>query len=520
MTSSSAPLFDLIKSLSVTEKAYFKKYAYKQPSNNKDHPYLRLFDAIEKQDEYNEEKLIKQFAKESIGQKFSAAKNYLYQLILDCLAMHDAAGDSLRHKLRQQIRHIEVLIDRGLFEQASKKIESTRKLLHPNNIINQYSWHIELINLQLEILPYKVETFEERVKLQDEKSYILSVVVNSQEYYNLYLKSLYLLDQTGDKQLGNHEHQAQQFDNIITHPLMQGIDLALSFNPRLFFCNIWFNYYLWVGDHAKALDYARLQVAQFDTVALQTSNVQKYMVAYKGVLMALTRLQDFEGFDRTIAEIETWYQTHASRITPEAVNTLMDALYGSPFDAYYVQKKYRKAIQLIPPLKTYLSNPFAQRNKGNNLHYQLCIASLYFYEGKLDEALAELDILLGDKDLDTVPIIHSTARVLHLLLHFELHNDLLLESLGRATYRFLYQTESNYQVETAIVRFMRNVSQLITKQDLKEALLKLRDKLNTFVNDDFEKEAFERIHYFDWIDSQLNRCTVLEWQEQRELILQ
>ncbi len=515
MTNSPSPLFDLIKSLSVTEKAYFKKYAYKQQQQLKDNPYMRLFDAIDKQSQYEEEKLLKKFAQESIGQKFSAAKNYLYQLILDCLAMHDAAGESLRHKLRQQIRHIEVLIDRGLFEQASKKIESVRKLLHPNNIINQYSWHIELINLQLEVLPYKTETFEARMQLQDEKSHILSVVVNSQTYYNLYLLSLHLLEQTGDKQLANHDRQAAQFEDIISHPLMASIDLAMSFNPRLFFCNTWFNYYLWIGDYYKALHYARLQLAQFDSPSLQTGNVQKYMVAFKGVLMALTRLRDFDGLEQTIEEIKTWRNTYIQRITPESVSALHDALYGSPFDAYYQQKQYARALQLMPQLKAYLSDPFAQRNKGNNLHYQLCMAAVYFYYGQWHEALAELDYLLNDKDLDTVPIIHSTARVLYLLVHFELHNDLLLESIGRATYRFLYQTESNYQTEITITRFLRNAGQFADKTTLHEALSKLRLRLETFAQDDFEKEAFTRIHYFDWIDSKLAGCTVAVWQTQQ-----
>lgn len=519
MNNTVSPLFDLVKSLSVAEKAYFKKYAYKQQSNPKDNPYMRLFDAIDKQESYDEDKLLKKFAHDAIGQKLSAAKNYLYQLILDCLTMYDAAGESLRHKLRQHIRHIEVLIDRGLFEQASKKIETTRKLLHPDNIINQYSWHIELINLQLEILPYKTEVFEARMQLQDEKSYILTVVTNSQSYYNLYLKSLHLLEQTGDKQLAKHHRQAEQFERIVAHPLMADINLALSFNPRLFFCNTWFNYHLWRGDYTQALYYAQLQLAQFDTPMLQTSNVQKYMIAYKGVLLALTRLHDFEQFDATVESATRWYEANVRYITPESVNTLQDVLYGSPFDAYYQEKNYSRAIALIPQIKVYLSNPFAQRQKGNNLHYRLCIAALYFYEHQYDQALEELNALLDDKDFDTVPIIHGTARILHLLIHLELHNELLLESLGRATYRFLYQTDLNYQVETAIVRFLRNVAQYPNRKAFNEGLRQLRDKLQTWHDDEFEREAFVRIHYLEWINSKLAGCTVREWQQKQNNML-
>ncbi len=519
MATYSTDLFDLIKALTVTEKAYFKKYAYKQNTDAKDNPYLRLFDAIDKQEEYDEEKLVKKFAKEKFAQKFSAAKNYLYQLILDCLSMYDAAGVSLRHKLRMQIRNIEALIDRGLMEQALKKVEATRKLLHPDNIINQYSWHIELINLQLEIMPYKTETFDERMKLQNEKSEIFAITGNCQEYYNLYLKSLHFLNQTGIGQLERYKRHHDDFREVVAHPLMSDISLALSFNARLFYSNTWVNFYMGLGDYYKALNYAELQLAQFSVPMLRTANVQKYMVSVKGVLLPMIKLEEYDRFDKVVADTESWYLENLNNITPESVNVVMDAIYGAPFDAFYYQKSYRKALSLIPKMREYLANAFAQRNKGNNLQYRLNIAALYFYEGKLDDALTELDLLLNDKDFDTLPIIHGSARILHLLIHFELKNELLLESLGRATYRFLFQTESNYQVESLVVRFMRNSSQFANKKEMMEGLVKLLQKLEGYLDDEFEQDAFHRINYIGWINSKLEGCTVMDWTERQAALV-
>ncbi|QQS27622.1 MAG: hypothetical protein IPM47_12080 [Sphingobacteriales bacterium] len=519
MATYSTDLFDLIKTLTVTEKAYFKKYAYKQNTDAKDNPYLRLFDAIDKQEEYDEEKLVKKFSKEKFAQKFSAAKNYLHQLILDCLANYDAAGISIRHKLRMQIRHIEALIDRGLMEQALKKVEATRKLLHPDNIINQYSWHIELINLQLEILPYKTETFDERMKLQNEKSEIFAVTGNCQEYYNLYLKSLHFLNQTGISRLDRHKRLYEEFTETVAHPLLSDLNLALSFNARLFFCNTWVNYYMGSGDFYKALHYAQLQLDQFNTPMLKTGNVQKYMVSVKGVLLPLIKLEDYHRFDKLVEQTEQWYSSNLSNITPESVNVVMDAIYGAPFDAFYYQKSYRKAISLIPKMREYLANAFAQRNKGNNLQYRLNIAALYFYEGDLNNALTELELLLDDKDFDTLPVIHGSARILHLLIHFELKNDLLLESLGRATYRFLFQTEASNNVESLIIRFMRNSAQFADKKELKAGLTKLRQKLEMYAEDEFEQDSFYRIHYLEWVNSKLEGTTVIDWAEKHSSLV-
>ena len=66
-------LFDLIKSLTPNEKSYFKKNAYKQEKGGKN-PYLQLFDAIDKQAEYDESKLLRKFAKHKMSKQFSTAK--------------------------------------------------------------------------------------------------------------------------------------------------------------------------------------------------------------------------------------------------------------------------------------------------------------------------------------------------------------------------------------------------------------------------------------------------------------
>jgi hypothetical protein len=66
-------LHKLIHSLTPNEKAYFKKFAYKS-KDDKENPYLVMFDAILKQDEYDEEALKKKLKNTKLINNFSAAK--------------------------------------------------------------------------------------------------------------------------------------------------------------------------------------------------------------------------------------------------------------------------------------------------------------------------------------------------------------------------------------------------------------------------------------------------------------
>ena len=70
-------LFKLIKSLSKSEKGYFKKYANFHVRNDQNN-YTRIFDAIDLQKEYDEKKIIRKFQRERFVNQFAVAQNYLY----------------------------------------------------------------------------------------------------------------------------------------------------------------------------------------------------------------------------------------------------------------------------------------------------------------------------------------------------------------------------------------------------------------------------------------------------------
>ena len=97
-------LHQLIKSLSAPEKGYIKKQAMLHVigSQNK---YIKIFDAIDKQKEYNEKELIRKFKGEPILNNFAVAKNYLFKFILKSLESYNT---SIKSELRSSLNQIEI----------------------------------------------------------------------------------------------------------------------------------------------------------------------------------------------------------------------------------------------------------------------------------------------------------------------------------------------------------------------------------------------------------------------------
>jgi len=114
-------LFRLIKSLSKTEKAYFRKFSERHIIGDKNN-YLRLFDAIDGQEVYDEKALLK---KEKYIRQLPYAKNYLMGSVLR--AMQVFYGEHTdEHGQRRVMDNLWFLNKKKLYDLASREIEKAK----------------------------------------------------------------------------------------------------------------------------------------------------------------------------------------------------------------------------------------------------------------------------------------------------------------------------------------------------------------------------------------------------------
>jgi hypothetical protein len=134
-------LFQLIKSLNRSEKRYFSLYASRHTIGEKNN-YVVLFEAIDKQKEYDEESILKQFKKEPFVNKFSISKARLYDVIMDSLtAFHSSS--SIDAELKRDLHCAEILYKKTLYEQCAKLLSSAKK------IAMRYEKHSSLLEISL-----------------------------------------------------------------------------------------------------------------------------------------------------------------------------------------------------------------------------------------------------------------------------------------------------------------------------------------------------------------------------------
>lgn len=120
-TTGSDELFRLIKSLSTEEKGYFKKFAMRHTT--KINQYLKLFDAINRQEVYDDKTLKKQF------RNLPTLKNYLFELILQSVILSGSDTTAFEKILQGMLRSGQ-LLKRGLVDKALQLMDDNIELAH------------------------------------------------------------------------------------------------------------------------------------------------------------------------------------------------------------------------------------------------------------------------------------------------------------------------------------------------------------------------------------------------------
>ena len=140
-------------------------------------------------------------------------------------------------------------------------------------------------------------------------------------------------------------------------------------------------------------------------------------------------------------------------------------------------------------------------DKHRILVFNYKIASLYFGAGKYETAIDYLQkIINGPVDLRID--LQCYARLLHLMAHYELGNDEIIESLIKSVYRYMAKMKNLTVVEEEMFRFLRQ-SFNVSPKKIKPELEKFLDKIKHLEKNRFETRSFAYLDIISWVESKV-----------------
>lgn len=179
-------LYQLIKSLTGSEKRYFKIFSKRHVIGEKNN-YTLLFELIEASKEYNEE-TIKATLKGKINtQNFAVEKNYLYNLVIKSLnSFHRENGSDFG--IRNLLLSAEIMINKSLFKQSLKILKKAKKIAEKHQ---KHYFLLEINDLLLKIdnTDFSNEgeaTLAELQLLFDEKTIAIENISQETKYQQIF----------------------------------------------------------------------------------------------------------------------------------------------------------------------------------------------------------------------------------------------------------------------------------------------------------------------------------------------
>jgi tetratricopeptide (TPR) repeat protein len=166
-----------------------------------------------------------------------------------------------------------------------------------------------------------------------------------------------------------------------------------------------------------------------------------------------------------------------------------------------MQGTFKEGLKLITELEQKLQEYALFVDRHRILVFNYKIATLYFGSGDYSTAIDYLQKIIHGSDELRIDL-QCYARLVHLLAHYELGNEEIIESLSRSTYRFMAKMKNLTVVEEAIFRFLRKSFELKPAQ-LKPELEKLLSDIKHLEKNRFQTRSFAYLDIISWLESKV-----------------
>ncbi len=494
-------LHQLIKSLTKAEKRYFKLYSSRHTIGEKNN-YQIIFDAIDKQSEYDEPAILKKFKNEAFVNKFSITKNRLYDSILKSLdAFH--ANSSIEAGLKRQIHCAEILYKKSLYKQSAKQLRSAKKTAY------KYEKHTSLLEIFMwEKLLIEKDNYtsigqNELAAILDQDLLILDKIRNYSQFWNIKSELFQLLHQQGRARSAN---ELARFKNLIDNTLLSSEDRALYFETQYLYHHIYSAYYFAAGDYPHCYDHLTKLVKHIETNRdkfKEEPNI--YFSVLTNLIYVGSQLKAFKEVFGYLEKLRALPETLSVNTNEDLDIKLFSSTNSIELTLYAITGQFDKGIDMVPQIEEGFRLYGDKINSVRRAYLEANIAILHFCNEDYNQALKWSNQLLNNANIDKTLDIFCFTQILNLLIHLELGNKRLAPYALKSAQRYMQTRNRVYRFESVMLSFINKALKAKDEESLDQLYLDLNAGLSELYDDPFERAAFEYFDFPSWVQSKIEK---------------
>jgi tetratricopeptide (TPR) repeat protein len=502
-------LFQLIHALTPAEKRYFRIYV--RGKTERDSKYLQLFEFIVAMEQFDDIVLQQKIYQGNPpeGTKYSELKAYLYELILKCLQSFDEL-QSVDFRLNQLLQSVAVLYKRGFYDDCKVQLSKAAKIAR----------HYESFSLQIEIIRWQKQLAYTRMdvdflhkqleKLHFEEDRAFQQLQNANFYRKTFFQVYAVI-----KQEAQHrgEDQLARMKSLVNQAHFSSPDMAMSHKARVLYYRTLNLYHYAAQEYVEFYETGQKLIHLLDSQPhFLRENLSDYIAGLSNMILACGLMRKYE-------EVRLYLQKmlDVAPITEDDRRKKHRQYFSGVFALYTFTGEFEEARRemLRCQEEAQQFNPLDYETAGFLGQYcYICFGCDDF-----DAALDYLNAWFNHSRTVEREDLQSLARILSLIIHFEMGNIVLLESLLRSTTRFMRKKNRLYDLERRIIQFMTELMRLPSGKTQPTAFLKMKADMQNEALLPAVKALLQVFDLESWLQSKIEGkkfATVVKAKFERE----
>jgi hypothetical protein len=491
-------LFDIVKSLNAEEIKYFQKVSSLQQGEKN---YIRLFSFITSMPEYDEEAVKEKFKGETFIRHLPSEKNQLLHHVLKSLR-HFRIENSVAAGINEQIKDIHILFNKSLYKQSRKVLNSVKEQAYQHELFYSVLEIIELEKVLIDMEAHfgQITTITIDTLIHEETDIFKKI-----EQLTHFEKLLSQLNTLSARLL--FVRTKKDVEAIEKIEKDKTLNDAGAINSRKSFITA-----LHIrGLASRLLNKPDEMSDSFQSIIYTLENnpslipglSKSYIVAHGYLIRyyAIKRMYT-DGF-KTIDKLKALWMSPQFKSTDLQIAIFSNS-YINEMLLYAYIGQHEKAKNVIPAVIKGLEKYETKINEEELLRIYHVITMTYFGIGEYSKALHWINKIINSNYSELRQDIIRIAKLVNLILHFELGNEDLLPYLYKSTQRFVSSLENKYHFETLFLDYFKKISMSKREGRQTQTYVKFKEEMQVVFKDPYEKNALEYFNFYAWLDSKIH----------------
>lgn len=494
-------LFDIIKSLNSEEVRYFRKISSLQQGEKN---YIKLFNFISNLDEYDEELVKEEFAKETFIKHLPSEKNQLLHHILKSLR-HFRIENNKTAEINEQIKSIQILFNKSLYKQARKVLNYVKEQAYQYEL---FYYILEIIDLEKVVIDMEAH-FGTVTNVTIEELVLEEMAIYKKiEQLTHFEKLLSRLNQLSAKLLFvRTKEDVSEIEKIISDKMLnEAINIS---SKKSFITSLHIK-----GLAARLLNkpdemfdaFQSLIYAMENNPSLITELPKNYVVAHGYLIRYFAIKRLYTDSFKTIDKLKSLWLDPAFKSTDLQIAIFSNS-YINEMLLYAYIGQHDKAKNVIPTVIKGLEKYEAKINEEELLRIYQIITMVYFGVGEYSKALHWINKIINSNYTELRQDIIRISKLINLIIHFELANEDILPYIFKSTTRFVGSLDNKYKFEILFLEHFKKIA--LSKRDGKQvnSFIKFKEEMQQVFKDPYEKNALEYFNFYAWLDSKIHNIS-------------